>query len=71
MQPTERRRFTLKKSLRKFLLLLLAMVFIGSAAKMIQQNKDYREGSQLYTEALEIADLPQIDLSQIEPGQGI
>ena len=56
----------MNKRMRRVLMLLLAVAFIGSAAKIVQQTKDYQEGSQLYSEALEVAGLPQSDVPQGE-----
>ena len=57
----------MNKRLRRGLIFLLAAVFMASAAKIVQQTKDYQEGSQLYSEALQVANLPQIDVPQGEP----
>jgi len=46
------------KRVRKILIALLAVVFVGSAAVLIRQMIQYREGAETYSEAEELAGLP-------------
>ena len=57
----------MKKIIKKIFIALLAVTFVGSAIKITQQTRDYKEGSDAYAEAMAVANLPQIDESQIEP----
>jgi len=52
------------KRVRKILIALLAVVFVGSAAVLIRQLIQYREGAETYSEAEELAGLP--DFSEAE-----
>lgn len=46
------------KNVRKILIALLAVVFVGSIAVLIRQLLQYREGAETYSEAEELAGLP-------------
>ncbi len=47
-------------ALRKALILILTLVFLGSAAKIIYQTMEYRQGDAIYAEAEVLAGLPDL-----------
>lgn len=47
-------------TLRKTLIFLLALVFLGSGAKIIYQMIEYRQGEEIYAEAEAVAGLPDL-----------
>lgn len=55
------------KNVRKILIALLAVVFVGSAAVLIRQLLQYREGAQTYSEAEELAGLPDFSKQAAVP----
>ena len=55
----------MKQKLRRGVMLVLALVFVGSTVMLIRQNIQYREGEEIYAEAEALVDLP--DLTQLPP----
>ena len=55
----------MKRGVRRGLMLVLGLVFLGSAWMLIQEFRQYRQGEETYQEAEELVQLP--DLSQVEP----
>lgn len=55
------------KKVRKILIALLAVVFVGSAAVLIRQLIQYREGAETYSEAEELAGLPDFSEAEAAP----
>lgn len=55
------------KRVRKILIALLAVVFVGSAAVLIRQLIQYREGAETYSEAEKLAGLPDFSESEAAP----
>lgn len=53
----------MNRTVRKVLVILLAIICIGCAAKVISQLIQYRQGDEIYAEAEALVDLP--DLSQL------
>ena len=56
---------TMKRGVRRGLMLVLGLVFLGSAWMLIREFRQYRQGEETYQEAEELVQLP--DLSQVEP----
>jgi sortase B len=52
------------KKVRKILIVLLAVVFVGSVVVLVRQMIQYREGAKTYSEAEKLAGLP--DFSELE-----
>ena len=50
----------MNRTLRKALIVILALVFVGSTAKMIYQTVQYKEGDQTYDEAKDLIQLPDM-----------
>lgn len=50
----------MNRTIRKILMAVLALVFVGSAARMIYQTVQYKEGDQTYDEAKDLVQLPDI-----------
>lgn len=55
------------KRVRRILIALLAVVFVGSAAVLIHQLIQYREGAKTYSEAEELAGLPDFSEAKAPP----
>lgn len=55
------------KRVRKILIALLAVMFVGSAAVLIRQLIQYREGAETYSEAEELAGLPDFSEEEAAP----
>ena len=53
-----------KKTIRRVLMVALGLVFLGSAGMAIYNQIQYKEGDEVYAEAEELVELP--DLSQIQ-----
>lgn len=52
----------MRKWLRRLLILLLAIIFIVSMVRVIQQRRDYQKGQSDYSEALETAGIQHADV---------
>lgn len=50
----------MNQTLRKTLILLLTLVFLGSGAKVVYQMMEYRQGDEIYAEAETLAGLPDL-----------
>ena len=55
------------KTLRRLLVVLLALVFLGSAGMLVYTQFQYREGDFAYAEAEELVELPDLTELQKEP----
>ena len=55
------------KKVRKTLIVLLAVVFLGSIGVLIRQLLQYREGAQTYSEAEELVGLPDFSEETVPP----
>jgi len=63
------------KKLRPILIILLALVFVGAAARTGWQYVQYRQGDEIYAQAEELVELPVFDqfpvIQPVEPSPGI
>lgn len=50
----------MQRSVRKYLLAVLLLVFLGSVAMLIRQGIQYKEGEETYAEAESLAELPDL-----------
>ncbi len=55
------------KTLRRLLIVLLALVFLGSAGMLVYTRFQYREGDSAYAEAEELVELPDLTELRKEP----
>ena len=53
----------MKRKLRRGLMVLLALIFVGSLGMVIYRTMEYKEGEEIYAEAAELVQLP--DLSDL------
>ena len=53
----------MKKTVRKILIAVLAVVFVGSITMMLRQNQQYQRGEEAYAEAESLVELP--DFTQL------
>ena len=62
------------KKLRPLLTILLALVFVGAAARAVWQYVQYRQGDEIYAQAEELVELPVFDqfpvIQPVEPSPG-
>lgn len=56
----------MNKRLRSALMLLLSAAFLVCIAKVVQQTNDYHDGSEVYTEAMELSGLQQTQVPERE-----
>lgn len=54
----------MKKNIRKILIVLLALVFLGSLTMLLQEQRKYSEGEDLYAQAEQIAAAPPADTAK-------
>ena len=59
----------MKRSLRRVLLVLLALIFAGCCAKVVYQMIQYRQGDQVYAEAEALVQLPDFTDLPVSPPQ--
>ena len=57
----------MSKTMRRILLLLLPLVFLGSGAMLLRRLADYREGQQEYDEAGSMAGVPDFSDTELPP----
>ena len=53
----------MKRKIRRGLMVLLALIFVGSLGMVIYRTMEYKEGEEIYAEAAELVQLP--DLSDL------
>lgn len=57
----------MKKRVRKILIVMLALVFLGSLAMFLHQQQTYRAGEDIYTQAEQLALRPSAPLETLPP----
>ena len=57
----------MKKNIRRALILVAALVFLGSLTMLLKERKDYAAGQDLYEQATQIAAAPPTDAAEPAP----
>ena len=60
----------MRQTIRRILMVVLALVFIGSLGMLIYRPRDYQKGEETYAEAetlVELPDLSELPVPVVEP----
>ena len=60
----------MRQTIRRILMVVLALVFIGSLGMLIYRTRDYQKGEETYAEAetlVELPDLSELPVPVVEP----
>ena len=59
--PATEGRAAVKKTVRKVLIVILLLVFLGSLGMLLRQQQTYREGEDIYAQAEQLVQLPAVE----------